>query len=207
MGDDRWRRRVRKGTRLSDPSWPPAPLPWPDAPLTDGVALLDPMRPDDAEAVITGASDPETIRFLPVPVPYSAADAQEFLDLQRRAAEAGKLLNFAIRRNGDPALVGSIGAQFAGRVGECEVGYWVTPAARGEGLAARGVRLLAGYLVRALPVHRVELLVDPANVASQRVCVAAGCTAEGLRRNASPVPRGEGWEPMLVYSLLPGDLG
>jgi RimJ/RimL family protein N-acetyltransferase len=170
------------------------------------VVQLDLMRPDDVEALMDGAADPETARWVPVPVPYTRDDAREFLELQRIGAEAGRLLNLAIRRTGETAFLGSIGAQLAGRPGECEIGYWLVPDARGAGLAARAVRLLAGHVFTTLPIHRAELLVAPGNVASQRVCVRAGCTAEGLRRAASPVTRGAGYEPMLVYSLLPGDL-
>jgi RimJ/RimL family protein N-acetyltransferase len=190
---------------MPEPPWPPAPLHWPSEPLTDGVVVLDRMGEQDVEAIAVAGSDAEVVRWLPVPVPYTLADAREFLDVQRRAADAGELLNLAVRRVGASALAGSIGASFPGRRGECEIGYWVTPAARGEGLAARAVRVLARHVVTTLPVHRVELLVDPRNLASQRVCAAAGCTAEGLRRAAARTPRGEGWEPMLVYSLLPAD--
>lgn len=191
---------------MSDRPWPPAPLRWPDPPLRDGVVRLDAMRDDDAPAIVEGAGDADTARWIPVPVPYALSDAEEFLAQHRLAAEQGTLLNLAIRQDGERALQGSIGARFQARAGECEIGYWLHPRARGQGLTARAIRLLAGHVFEAVGVHRVELLVDPANVPSQRVCAAAGCTSEGLRRAASPAPRSTGHDPMLVYSLLPADL-
>lgn len=191
---------------MSEPTWPPAPLRWPDPALADRVVMLDALRDEDAEAVAAGASDAHTARWLPVPVPYSVDDAHEFMALQRELAAAGTLLALAIRRSGEPALVGAIAAHLTGRVGECELGYWLHPAARGQGLTPRALRLMAGHVFSTLPVHRVELLVHPANVASRRVCAAVGCAEEGLRRAAARKPRGPGYEPMLVYSLLPGDL-
>lgn len=183
-----------------------APLRWPDPALIDAVIRLDAMRDEDAPAIAEGAGDEEVARWIPVPVPYTLEDARQYLDQQRQEAEDGHALTLGIRRAGAPGLVGSVAARFAGRPGEAELGYWVSAPARGEGLARRAVRLLAGHVLTALDVHRVELLVHPANIPSQRVCVAAGCTAEGLRRAASPAVREDGWEPMLVYSLLLGDL-
>jgi RimJ/RimL family protein N-acetyltransferase len=191
---------------MADSPWPPAPLHLPEEHLSDGVVQLDAMRDDDVAEIVEGAGDEETARWIPVPIPYTEDDAREFLRLVAEEARTGKLLNMAIRQAEGQRLVGSIGAHFRGRVGEAEMGYWLTPSARGHGMAARAVRLLASHVFAACPVHRIELLVDPANVASQKVCVAAGCTEEGLRRAASRAVRGPGWEIMLVYSLLPGDL-
>jgi RimJ/RimL family protein N-acetyltransferase len=187
--------------------WPPAPLRWPEEPLTDGVVVLDRMGVGDLDAIVDGASDAETARYIPVPVPYDRPDAEEFLDLQDDAAAAGALLCFAVRRRGAPDLLGAIGATFAGRRGECEIGYWLRPSARGSGLSARAIVLLASHVFAQYPVHRCELLVHPANIASKRTCEAAGAVAEGLRRAASSAVRGSGFDPMLVYSLLPADLG
>jgi RimJ/RimL family protein N-acetyltransferase len=197
---------VRKGWVMADSTWPPAPLRWPEEPLTDGVVSLDVMRDSDIAEITEGAGDPETARWIPVPVPYTADDAREFLTSVEQEAANGKLLNFAIRHADGERLIGSIGVHFRGKRGEGEIGYWLTPSARGSGLAARAVRLLAAHVMGTYDVHRIELLVDPANVASQKACIAAGATNEGLRRAASPAIRGPGYEIMLVYSLLPGDL-
>ncbi len=192
---------------MADPRrWPPRPLRWPEEPLTDGIVTLDRMTADDIDAIVEGAGDAETARWIPVPVPYTRSDAEEFLDAQRTEAESGQLLNFAVRLAGGTRLIGSIGAGFRGAPGECEIGYWLHPTARGKGLTAKAIRVLAGHVFATYPVHRAELLVDPENVASQKVCKAAGCTFEGLRRAATTTVRGEGHTSMLVYSLIPADL-
>lgn len=188
------------------PPWPPRPLRWPEEPLTDGVVALDRMGPDDIDSIVEGAGDEETARWLPVPVPYTRRDAEEFLEQQATEAEAGSLLNFAVRLAGGKRLIGSMGATFTGRAGEAEIGYWLHPSGRGKALTAPAIRLLAGHVFDTYNVHRIELLVNPANVASQKVCKRAGCTDEGLRRAAARAPRDPGYEPMLVYSLLPADL-
>lgn len=185
--------------------WPPAPLEWPAHALSDGVVALDPMIDEDVPRIVAGAADAEIQRWLPLPSPYTEASARQFLADQAAAAAAGQGLNFAVRRAGTPLLCGSMGIRFAGRPGEGEIGYWISPDARGEGLASRGIRVLARWAIDRFALQRVEMLVQPGNVASQRACCRAGATEEGVRRRGLLM---EGHEPCdaVVYSLTPDDV-
>ena len=186
--------------------WPPSPLTWPDEPLTDAVVDLDRPTTDDVDRLVLGAGDPETARWIPVPHPYTEADAREFLALVEESAQEGRMLTFALRRTGQAPLCGSVGLHLESRFGEGEIGFWIAPDARGEGLAWRGVRLVARYAVSALGCHRLELLTHPENTASQAVCERAGALREGVRR-AGILREDHGPFDAVVYSLLPEDLG
>lgn len=190
---------------MSERPWPPAPLQWPPEPLSDGLVALDRMTSGDVGAIAAACSDPEAVRWLPLPVPYGDHDAGEFLAAQCPEAERGVTLHFAIRRVGSAQLVGSIGAHFArARAGEAEIGYWVAPAARGAGVARRAIVLLARHVFRTYEPRRIELLIQPGNLASRRAAAAAGATFEGVRRAALEL-RGEPRDAA-VYALLPADL-
>ena len=63
------------------------------------------------------------------------------------------------------------------------IGYWVVPNARGRGLAARAVALLAQWALAEAGIARVEAWADSANVTCQRVLAAAGFTREGVLRS------------------------
>lgn len=193
---------------MSDASdtWPPAPLEWPAHALSDGVVALDPMTDEDLPRIVAGATDAEIQRWLPLPSPDTEARARQFLADQAAAAAAGQGLNFAIRRAGSPQLCGSMGISLSGRRSEGEIGYWISPDARGEGLASRGIRVLARWAVDHFALQRVEMLVQAGNVASQRACTQAGATEEGVRRHGLLM---EGHDPSdaIVYSLTPDDVG
>jgi ribosomal-protein-alanine N-acetyltransferase len=88
--------------------------------------------------------------------------------------------------------------------GRCSAGYWVAAPERRRGVAQRGLRLLCDYAFGALAVHRVELWIEPENVASLRVAEAVGFTREGLLRSFMSIA-GERRD-MLMYSLLPTEL-
>lgn len=77
-------------------------------------------------------------------------------------------------------------------------------AARGRGRGSRAVALLARWAVADASLERVEALVLPDNLASQRVLEKAGFRREGLLRSYLVV--GDRRADALIYSLLPGDL-
>ncbi|MGW3271322.1 GNAT family N-acetyltransferase, partial [Streptomyces kronopolitis] len=81
--------------------------------------------------------------------------------------------------------------------GFVEIGYDLSPSARGAGWATEAVRLLAGWATARPEVRTVCALTEPENVASQRVLERAGFRfaeeREGLRAyeaRAVPDPTG-----------------
>ncbi len=184
-------------------TWPETPLRWPLVSLTDGVVALDRVNVDDVDDVVD-AVDSEIVRWLPLPWPYRQTDALTYLSWLDEQAQAGTHLGFAIRLAGDRRLRGSCGLSFRGGPGVAEVGYWIGRHDRGAGLARRAARLLAGFALERFSARRVELLVQPANVASSAAARGAGAVYEGVRR-AGIDQRGEHLDAA-VFSLLPSDL-
>ena len=82
-----------------------------------------------------------------------------------------------------------------------EIGYLVFEAQeRGKGIMSDALNVLVSYLVRAKPIHRLQLQIEPGNLPSQRVAEKGGFSFEGLARGALNIggrPRDIG-----VYSLL-----
>ncbi len=98
-------------------------------------------------------------------------------------------------------IVGAI-THFEGRTPQCrEIGYRLfTPELGGRGYTTEATRLLVDYLFKAYQYHRLELLMDPLNVASERVAQKCGFTEEGTLRQAFFI-NGEMRDAKL-YSLL-----
>jgi RimJ/RimL family protein N-acetyltransferase len=63
------------------------------------------------------------------------------------------------------------------------LGYWMTGARRGRGLASAAVALLVPWAFEVLGLVRVEAVVEVANHASQRVLERNGFRAEGVLRS------------------------
>lgn len=183
--------------------WPGRPLCWPARPLTDGLVVLDRMTRTDIPTLVD-AIDDHVLRWLPLPSPYTHADAVAFLEWQQEMADRGMTLNFAVRTEVGGPLVGSAGLHFRNGPGVAEVGYWIAAPARGRGLAARAMRLLAELAFDRYGARRLEALILPGNTASRRVAERAGAVYEGVRRHGLEA-RGEPLDAA-VYSLLPSDL-
>lgn len=172
--------------------------------LTDGVVTLRAWRPDDLAATLAACNDPVLAAWLPIPQPYTEAVGRYWLDVLVPEQWAGQeRLPLAIA--GPAGLLGGVSVRLRERQhGIAEVSYWVAARARGAGVAGRAALLAARWAFADLGVHRLELLADVRNAASQRVAEKAGFTREGVLRSAREL-WGERHD-MVLFALLPADI-
>lgn len=150
--------------------------------LTDGVISLRPWRASDAPAVFAACQDPEIPRFVPVPQPYSEADAEWFVRTSAAESVVGPSAHFAVADATTDVLLGAISRHARPAERRAAVGYWLAPEARGQGFATRAVRLLVDWTFETTSLIRLELYTDVANERSGRVALRAGFESEGVRR-------------------------
>ncbi len=177
----------------------------PEPPLSDGVVTLRPWGQEgDVEALTAACNDRAIAEFLDqIPSPYTEDDAREYVAACREGWAEGTLTNFAIAETGSGRAVGSVGVRWLEPdQGVVEVGYWVSPDARGRGLSTRAVRLVSRWLIVDHGVERVQLRADEENVASRRVAEKAGFTQEGVLRSSRYNPRLGRRVDFVMYSLL-----
>lgn len=101
---------------------------------------------------------------------------------------SGRLAVLAVAEADTDAFLGSI-VLFEVRGDRAEVGFWLTPGARGRG-AAEAALDLATDLAAELGLDRLEARTAPENRASQRVLENAGFVLVGGPR-AGTAPSGE----------------
>jgi [ribosomal protein S5]-alanine N-acetyltransferase len=173
-------------------------------PLTDGVISLRRITLADAPAIAEACADPEIPRWTFMPEGLTVPQARDWIERADDALQRGRAVRFAI--------VDAATNQFAGQVGighldwEQQVGeifYWLAAGARGRSFANRATKLVAQWAFDVLNVARIEITVDPANLASQRVAVAAGFTREGVLRSYQRFK--DGRMDAVMYSRLADD--
>ncbi len=182
------------------------PLRHPDPPLADAVVALRAWRADDVPERLMGFAEPSVQRFSwPHTRAYTEADAQEFFVHQDRTRVRGEELSFAFTAPGDPMTVLGGGSVFGIDPvhARAAVGYWLTPEARGRGVATHATRLMARWAFEVLGVARLELTCGPDNPASQRVALRCGFQREGVLRSHLAFKGGR--RDTIVFSRLPGD--
>jgi RimJ/RimL family protein N-acetyltransferase len=108
----------------------------------------------------------------------------------------------AIARAADDLLVGVMYLVDRG-AGAVEIAYGVAPGHRGQGIAARGARLAAIWLLGEGGWDRVELRIAGDAVASQRVAAKAGFRPAGRIRTRVPGTGGEFDDRLYVMTAGP----
>lgn len=185
-----------------------AELPLPDPPLCDGLVALRPWRGDDIPGRMMLFAEPSVLaRSWPAETDYTEDDARAFFIWQQGARRAGEAVNLALCAPGEDTQVLGGGSLYGISLaqGRGSVGYWLTPAARGRGVATSATRLLAGWAFRGLGLDRVELTCAPDNLASQAVAERCGFVREALLRSHMSFKGGR--RDTVVYGLLASEGG
>jgi RimJ/RimL family protein N-acetyltransferase len=152
--------------------------------LTDGHVRLRPMRADDARAFAQAfRDDPELGVAIGVEEDPEETAALARLPRMADAAAEGEAAELAITTVDDDVFVGVIVLMhFDWRHRHCEVGFWLAPGARGQGIARAAISLSIDWAFDGLGMRRVELTTLLENTPTIRLAEDLGFTREGVMR-------------------------
>ncbi|WP_072314262.1 GNAT family N-acetyltransferase [Agrococcus sp. Marseille-P2731] len=152
-------------------------LAGPTLPLLGAKVVLTALGEDDVDRIVEACRTEQAVRFLETPVPYTRADAEEFVRVFVPAGWRGEHDErvYAIRESLRGPLAGVIGLRGLER----EVGFWLHPDAQGKGLMTDAVRTVVGHAEGCLTWPEVTWSCFDGNTASMRVAKAAGFTYLG----------------------------
>ncbi|HEX5613688.1 MAG TPA: GNAT family N-acetyltransferase [Acidimicrobiia bacterium] len=176
-----------------------------DRTLTDGVVLLRPPSPTDAEDVARAvfATLPELRAYMPwASDAYDVESARQWIASVAAGAEHG----FLVFEVDDPrTVVGSCGLNQLDPLNlSANLGYWIRTANTGRGLATRATRLVARFGHDDLGLHCIRISASVENVASCRVAERAGGRLDGTVRGRLLL--GGRHHDARLYTLLPGEV-
>ncbi|MGX2995266.1 GNAT family N-acetyltransferase [Streptomyces sp. JNUCC 64] len=136
----------------------------------EGLVLRD-WTESDLAAMPELFDHPDIAYWTPIVSPFDEAAARARLERSRKLRAEGTAVLLAITVDGGAPL----GEVMVRRAPEgTELGYAVGPAHRGQGLAARAVRVMAAYAFEELGVERVILELEAENAASVAVAEKTG---------------------------------
>jgi len=173
----------------------------------DGL-IIRPWQTADAENLYRAvdASRSELTRWLPwCSDAYAPADASAWVEFSLRSwAERSEFpLGVFDAHSGD--VLGGTGINHLDRPNRRgALGYWVSSAHTGRGVARRAAAVAAEFGFGELELCRIEIIVLLDNLASHRVAAALGARHECDARHR--VQHQGDAVTASVYSLLPGDL-
>ncbi|MFJ4930019.1 GNAT family N-acetyltransferase [Streptomyces sp. NPDC088736] len=169
----------------------------------DGGLTLRPWRLTDLPLVREAAQDEYIPSITTVPSPYTEPAGVAFVERQWARATTRAGYPFVVV-TADDRPVGQVGLWLRDlEEGRASLGYWVVKSARGHGTALAAVDAVVGWALRDLRIPRLELWVEPWNLASVRTAERAGFQREGLLRKWQQV--GGERRDMFMYALVSGD--
>lgn len=136
----------------------------------EGLVLRDWTEAD--LAAMPGLFDhPDIAYWTPIVSPFDEAAARARLDRDRQLRAEGTTILLAVTVDGRAPL-GEVMLRCT--PDGMELGYVIGPAHRGQGLAARAVRVMAAYAFEQLGAGQAILEVEAENTASVAVATKAG---------------------------------
>lgn len=152
--------------------------------LVVGPYLLDVPRAEDVDAVEAALRDPDIALWNPSARRGLGAHERARLWVAERAAWTDEHASWVVR-DLDGGVIGQVSLHQIDPVnGSGEVGYWLTPAGRGRGVATAALAAAARFAFDVLELARVELFHAVENEASCRVAERAGFQLEGTARQS-----------------------
>lgn len=160
--------------------------------LADDLVSLRPMLPSDAAAYAAAfRDDPDLGRLLGVDQDPDEQTVRERVSRQAQRADEGKGVELAIADPANDAFWGSVILHtFDWQHRRCEVGFWVIPKARGQGVGSRAVALAVAWALGGLDLLRVEMTTTPENPAVPALARRLGFKQEGVLRSRD-IERGQ----------------
>ncbi|MBP6856637.1 MAG: GNAT family N-acetyltransferase [Candidatus Pacebacteria bacterium] len=114
----------------------------------------------------------------------SSEDLRKFImDCERGYAESKKF-DYGIYFDGE--MIGSGGINnFRSEYRKCDFGYWIDKDFEGKGITTTVIAHLINEAKEKLNVHRIEIRMEPRNIASRRIPEKLGFSYEGTMRDCA----------------------
>ena len=149
---------------------------------------LEPMAETHLEDFERLLDDPDVLRFTRLPDPPVPGYSVQWHTRYQAGREKGTAEAFAAVAPDGTFLGVALAPRIDADAREMELGYLVAPAARGRGVGTEMLRQLTAWALTEGKALRVSLVIDVANVASQRIAARAGYTLEGVLRDTYVKP-------------------
>ena len=146
--------------------------------------VLDAPRESDIPAVLEACSDAETLRWVPLPEPYTRESAEFFVRAYcPHGLASGRFTVWAIREGGSRPLLGVVEVRRDEAAGSASLGCWLTPGARRRGVMTEALAAVCAHALSpdGLGLDRLRWEYLPGNEASRRLADAVGFDFAGAQ--------------------------
>lgn len=155
----------------------------------------------DADMLMDLSTDPYVPKIGTLPGNAGHEDVLAYAGRQISRLEDGIGYSFCVADIVTDEALGAAGLNLAPiAAGRATAGYAVAPRNRGRGIAGKALTALTRFAWSIPELHRIELYIEPWNVASVRTAEVAGFAREGLLRSHQEI--GGKRVDMLLYAAI-----
>jgi ribosomal-protein-alanine N-acetyltransferase len=163
--------------------------------------LLRRIDENDIAEVLALRGNPETMKYIPRPLAKTEEDALAHINMINEKIDTNIGINWGITIKRNSKIIGIIGHyRIQPENHRAEIGYMSLPEYHGKGFITEAIKAVVEYGFEQMNLHSVEAIIDPENIASERVLQKNGFIKEAhILENE--LWEGKFWDTV-IYSLL-----
>ncbi len=156
---------------------------------------------EDVNEIFALRSDKETMKYIPRPLVKTTEDALAHIAMIDEKIENNEGINWAVTLKNSPKLIGLIGHyRIKPEHFRAEIGYMLLPEYHGKGIITEAIQETLKYGFEIMQFHSMEAIIDPENLASEKVLQKSGFVKEAhLKENEYYDGR---FLDSVIYSIL-----
>lgn len=163
--------------------------------------LLRRLDANDADEILALRGNPEIMKYIPRPLAKTKEDALEHIAMIEDKIVNNTGINWGITIKGSSKIIGIIGHyRISPENHRAEIGYMSFPETNGKGYMSEAIKAVVAYGFEHMQLHSIEAIIDPDNLASEKVLQKNGFVKE------AHILENELWEgrflDTVIYSLL-----
>ncbi len=163
--------------------------------------LLRRIDNNDVNEVFKLRSNAETMKYIPRPLVTNIDEALAHIKMIDDKIINNEGINWAITIKGNPKLIGIIGHyRIQPENHRCEIGYMILEEYWGKGIVTEAIKVVLKYGFEDLQMHSIEGVIDPDNIASEKVLIKNGFVKEAHFLE-NELYNGKFWDTV-IYSIL-----
>ncbi|MCG7343391.1 GNAT family N-acetyltransferase [Sporosarcina sp. ACRSL] len=166
--------------------------------------LLRKVTTEDADDLLAYLSDEDVVKHMGLAPFQTLEDAWDEINWYNAIFEEGTGIRWGITLKDVGTIIGSCGfLNMAAKHHRAEVGFELSKDYWGKGIASEALEAVIAFGFRHYQLERIEALIEPANLPSQKLVEKRGFLKEGLLRHYE-YTCGK-FDDLYMYSILKGD--
>jgi [ribosomal protein S5]-alanine N-acetyltransferase len=137
------------------------------------------LNNDDAPEIQELRGDPKNMKYIPRPLVTNTKEALEHIKMIQDKIDSNEGINWAVTEKESGKFIGLMGHyRIKPEHFRCELGYMLLPQYHNKGYMTEAIKVVLEYGFNVMQMHSIEAVIDPRNLASEKVLLKNGFVKE-----------------------------